>query len=426
MVWFDAAPPGLAAHLVTACLAVLAGGGGLLLLRKGRQLELRVEALRGWVNLVAGQQDLARRDVAPDADAVDRVQLAIIDMIGLRTDQQSTVYRRLEEVLNALPDGIAVLTQEGLISLVNTAGRPLFGDAERVIGKSVFETLSRQSLGEAIHRARAAGRPVDTELFTIWSDSFPATVTVIGQEGSALLRYPAAEAATLRGEHDLSLHDRPPVPVTPGPGTALSELSALAVDTETTGLNPRIDRVISIGAIRLHGERLYRSSTLNLLVNPGRSIPNRTIAIHGISNSMVTGAPPFAAVAEQVAAAASGLALIGFHTDFDLRMLQGEMRRCGRDWSPGPSLDVMLLYAALFPEAKSLLLDDLAIAFDVPVIGRHSALGDALTTAEIYSRLVPILVGRGVATLAGAQALQAEAAKRLARAGGRVRGIGAS
>ena len=86
----------------------------------------------------------------------------------------------------------------------------------------------------------------------------------------------------------------------------------------------------------------------------------------------------------------------------------------------------MLLYAALFPEAKSLLLDDLAIAFDVPVIGRHSALGDALTTAEIYSRLVPILVGRGVATLAGAQALQAEAAKRLARAGGRVRGIGAS
>lgn len=425
MAWFDATPPGLAAHLVTALLAAISCGGGLLLLRQARRLELRIEALRGWVNLVAGQQDLARRDVAPDADAVDRVQLAIIDMIGLRMDQQSSVYRRLEEVLNALPDGIAVLTQEGLISLVNTAGRPLFGAEERVIGKSVFEVLSRQSLGEAIDRARAAGRPVNTDLFTIWSEPIPATVTVIGQEGSALLRYPAAEAATLRGEHDLSLHDRPPAPTMPRPETPLAELSAVAVDTETTGLNPRQDRVISIGAVRLQGARLYRSSTLNLLVNPGRTIPNRTIAIHGISNSMVAGAPPFAAVAEQVAAVVGGLPLVGFHTDFDLRMLQGEMRHCGRDWLPGPCLDVMLLYAALFPDARSLLLDDIAAAFDVPVIGRHSALGDALTTAEIYSRLVPLLTGCGVTTLAEAEALQVETIKRLSRSNGRARGFGA-
>lgn len=426
VAWFDTMPLSLAAHLVTALLAAAAIGGGLSLLRQARRLELRIEALRGWVNLVAGQRDLARRDIAPDADAVDRVQLAIIDMIGLRMDQQSTVYRRLQEVLNALPDGIAVLTQEGLISLVNTAGRPLFGDTERVIGKSVFETLSRQSLGEAIDQARAAGRPIDTELFTIWSEAIPATVTVIGQEGSALLRYPAAEAASARGEHDLSLHDRPPAPSTPGPGTPLAELSALAIDTETTGLNPRQDRVISIGAIRLQGERLYRSSTLNLLVNPGRSIPNRTIAIHGISNSMVAGAPPFAAVADQVVEAIDGLTVIGFHTDFDLQMLQSEMRHCGRDWLPGPSLDVMLLYAALYPDARSLLLDDIAAVFDVPVIGRHSALGDALTTAEIYARLVPMLIGRGIATLAQAEALQVEAAKRLARSNGTARGFGAS
>ncbi len=425
MAWLDTAPPGLAAHLVTAFLAAIACGGGLSLLGQTRRLQLRIEALRGWVNLVAGEQGLARREIAPDADAIDRVQLAIIDMIGLRMDQQSTVYRRLEEVLNALPDGIAVLTQEGLISLVNAAGRPLFRGEERVIGKSVFETLSRQSLGEAIDRARAAGRPVDAQLFTIWSDPIAATVTVIGQEGSALLRYPAAEAANLRGEHDLSLHDRPPAPLAPRPETPLAELSALAIDTETTGLDPRQDRVISVGAVRLQGTRLYRSSTLNLLVNPGRSIPNRTIAVHGISNSMVAGAPPFAAVAEQVTGATEGVALVGFHTDFDLRMLQSEMRHCGRDWLPGPCLDVMLLYAALFPDARSLLLDDIAAAFDVPVIGRHSALGDALTTAEIYARLVPVLSGRGCTTLAEAEALQVEVVKRLSRSNGRARGFAA-
>lgn len=421
MAWIDAVPSNPAANfgadVVAALLAALACAGGVALAWTIRKWELRVEALRGWVNLVAGQSDLTRREVAVEADAVDRVQLAVIDMIGMRLDQQSAVYRRLEEVLNALPDGVAVVTPEGLISLVNAPGRPLFGGAERVIGKSVFEILSRQSLSEAIAQARAAGRPVSAEIFTVWSEAVPATVALIGEEGSALLRYPAGEAASHRGEHDLSLHDRPSPPMPLTPETPLAALPALAIDTETTGLNPKQDRVISIGGVRLQGARLFRSSTLNLLVNPGRTIPSRTIAVHGISNSMVAGAPYFPAVADDVAAATDGLVMIGHHVAFDVQMLRNEMRLCGREWLPPHCLDVMLLYAALFPEAKSLLLDDMAAALEVPVIGRHSALGDALTTAEIYARLVPALIGRGVETLSAADLLQHEAAKRLGRAG---------
>lgn len=419
MALVDTAPQGMAANFVAAALAGLAGLGGVVLVQQVRKWELRVEALRGWVNLVAGQSEITRREVPPEADPVDKVQLAIIDMIGMRMDQQSAIYRRLEEVLNALPDGVAVVTQEGLISLVNAPGRPLFGAEERVIGKSVFEILSRQSLSEAIDRARSAGRPVASEIYTVWSEAIPVTVALIGQEGSALLRYPAAEVATLRGENDLSLHDRPAplLPVTLE--TPMTTLPALAIDTETTGLNPRQDRVISVGGVRLDGARLFRSSTLNLLVNPGRTIPNRTIAVHGISNSMVAGAPPFSAVADEVEAATAGLVMVGHHVAFDVEMLRGEMRQCGRDWLPAHSLDVMLLYAGLFPERKSLLLDDIAGALEVPVIGRHSALGDALTTAEIYSRLVPTMIGRGIETLGAAFALQAEAAKRLGRSSDR-------
>jgi DNA polymerase III epsilon subunit-like protein len=139
---------------------------------------------------------------------------------------------------------------------------------------------------------------------------------------------------------------------------------------------------------------------------------------------MVAGAPFFPAVADDVAAATDGLVMIGHHVAFDVQMLRNEMRLCGREWLPPHCLDVMLLYAALFPEAKSLLLDDMAAALEVPVIGRHSALGDALTTAEIYARLVPALIGRGVETLSAADLLQHEAAKRLGRAG--VREIGST
>ncbi|HWA49945.1 MAG TPA: exonuclease domain-containing protein [Dongiaceae bacterium] len=397
-----------------SALAVCVGAAGLLL--RERALILRVEQLRGWVNLVAGQSDMARHEVAADADAVDRVQLAILDMIGMRLDQQSAIYRRLEEVLNALPDGVAVITPEGLVSLVNAPGRPLFRHAGKAIGTSVFEVLSRHALGDAIAQARSAGKPVDADLYTVWSEHLRATVTLIGNEGSILLRFPASEAVSGGGEHDLSLHDRPPAAAPATAETPLAHVSAIAIDTETTGLDTRNDRVISIGGVRLQGERLYRSATLNFLVNPGRPIPNRTIAVHGISNSMVADAPLFPGIAAEFAAATENLVMVGHHVAFDVRMLENEMRAARRDWLPAHSLDVMLLYAGLFPDRTTLSLDDMAAALNVPVIGRHSALGDALTTAEIYVRLVPLLIERGFATLGAAEGLQAEAEARLRRA----------
>ena len=209
------------------------------------------EQLRGWVNLVAGELESLRREIASDADAVDRVQLAIIDMLGMRIDQQGAIYRRLGDVLNAIPDGVVVVTPEGLISLVNAAGRPLFGSQDSVIGTSIYETLSRHSLADALALARDSEKPVSAVLHTVWSDALHATVARIGSDGSALLRFPATEAAAAALEHDLSLHDRPVRPVPSRPRHRSPELPAVALDTETTGLDPNNDRVISIGAVPL-------------------------------------------------------------------------------------------------------------------------------------------------------------------------------
>ena len=414
-----AAVEGPALWFLTVCAAGAAILSGLGIARLARRWELRLEQLRGWVNLIAGDSESVRRDVASNTDAVDRVQLAVIDMLGMRLDQQAAIYRRFEDVLNALPDGVVAVTQEGLISLVNAAGRPLFGADGSVIGKSIFETLSRHSLDDALRLAGEAGRPVAVDLKTVWSDTLHATVAGIGSDGSALLRFPAREAATVRLEHDLSLHDRPHQPVAATQKTALAELPALVLDTETTGLEVARDRVISIGAVRAQGTRLFRTAALNLLVNPGRSIPNRTIAIHGISNAMVAEAPAFAAIADRVSESTRGLVLIGHHIGFDVGMLQHEMRLCGREWSPVAALDIMLLYSGIFPDRRALTLDEMAADMGVPVIGRHSALGDALTTAEIYVRLVAGLAARGIVTLGDALAFQRDAAGRLnANAGG--------
>jgi len=410
---------GPALWFLTVCAAGAAILSGLGIAHLARRRELRLEQLRGWVNLVAGDSESVRRDVAPNTDAVDRVQLAVIDMLGMRLDQQAAIYRRFEDVLNAIPDGVVAVTQEGLISLVNAAGRPLFGADGSVIGKSIFETLSRQSLDDALKRTLKEGKPVAASLATVWDDVLHATVAGIGSDGSALLRFPAKEAATVRLEHDLSLHDRPLQPIAVTPKTALAELPALVLDTETTGLEVARDRVISIGAVRTQGTRVFRTAALNLLVNPGTPIPSRTIAIHGISNAMVAEAPLFGVIADRVSECTQGLVLIGHHIGFDVGMLQHEMRLCGREWSPVAAVDIMLLYAGVFPDRHALTLDEMAADMSVPVIGRHSALGDALTTAEIYVRLVADLAARGIATLGDALAFQQDAAGRLkADAGG--------
>jgi hypothetical protein len=202
----------------------------------------------------------------------------------------------------------------------------------QTVGQSAFEVLSRHSLEEAIDRATGSATPISASLRTVHGETIEAMVTGLGADGGILLQYPASKADTIGEiEHDLTLHDRAPVPAPLSAAHSLAALPILALDTETTGLDPGIDRILSIGAVRMVGPRIYRGAAINELVNPGRKIPPGTIAIHGISNAMVAGAPVFADVAGRIEAATAGLVLLGHHIDFDCAMIRAEMRRIGRE-----------------------------------------------------------------------------------------------
>ena len=188
--------------------------------------------------------------------------------------------------------------------------------------------------------------------------------------------------------------------------TRLADLPALALDTETTGLDPVRDRIVSLGAVRLRGAELQRSEVLDLLINPERKIPAASTAVHGISDRMVLEAPAYAEVAPKVMAALTGVALIGHHTVFDLAVLRRASTAIGIDWQDPPWLDTALLYSALHPEARMFDLDAVAEHVGVAVHGRHTALGDALATAEIYLKLLPDLQDHGIVTLGQAMAFQ--------------------
>jgi DNA polymerase-3 subunit epsilon len=159
----------------------------------------------------------------------------------------------------------------------------------------------------------------------------------------------------------------------------LVDLAYTVFDTETTGLNPQQgDEILQIGATRLVNGRLLRGECFDLLVDPGRDIPPAGIPIHGITAAMVTGKPKITEVLPAFHAFAQDTVLVAHNAAFDMRFLQ------------------------LKEAATGLRFDQPVL--DVTVTGRHTALGDAMVTAEVFQKMLPLLAEQGIHTLGQARA----------------------
>ena len=192
--------------------------------------------------------------------------------------------------------------------------------------------------------------------------------------------------------------------------TSLALLSAISLDTETTGLVVAKARVIEIGACRLSDGNIVAGDDYAQLVDPQEPIPARSTAVHGIKDSDVAGQPHFRAAARRFAKWAGGATVIGYSIGFDLAILERECRRANLEWVAPRSLDVRHLVSALGPSLPDNALDTVAAWLGVEIAGRHRALGDAVATARVFRALVPRLAEHGIRTLA-----EAEAAARTAR-----------
>lgn len=179
----------------------------------------------------------------------------------------------------------------------------------------------------------------------------------------------------------------------------LSELAYTVFDTETTGLDPSGgDQIIQIGATRCVNGKLLRHESFEQLVNPGRLIPAAGVQVHGITQDMVQGKPDITEVLPAFYAFARDTVLVAHNAAFDMKFLQLQEKHTGLVFSH-PVLDTLLLSAVIHPNQESHRLESIAARFDVKVHGRHTALGDAMVTAEVWLRLLPLLQARGITTL---------------------------
>jgi len=182
------------------------------------------------------------------------------------------------------------------------------------------------------------------------------------------------------------------------------ELSALAYtvfDTETTGLTPSEgDEIISIGAVRIVNGHLLEQECFDRLVNPRRSVRRESQQVHGLTADMLADQPGIEDVLPAFHRFAEDTVLVAHNAAFDMRFLQLKEALTGVRFVQ-PVLDTLLLSALVHPGHVDAdhTLERIAQRLGIPVMGRHTALGDAIVTGEVFLKLIPLLAQRGIRTL---------------------------
>lgn len=180
---------------------------------------------------------------------------------------------------------------------------------------------------------------------------------------------------------------------------SLVDLSYTVFDTETTGIEPSAgDEIISIGAVRIVNGRLLQHEVFDQLVDPQRGIAPEAIAVHGIQPAMLAGQPTIASVLPAFAQFCEDTILVGHNAAFDMRFLQLKEGATGVRFTQ-PVLDTLLLSAVIHPGQHEHGVEAVAARLGVNVMGRHTALGDAFVTGEIFLKMLPFLAERGIRTL---------------------------
>ena len=188
----------------------------------------------------------------------------------------------------------------------------------------------------------------------------------------------------------------------------LSALTYTVFDTETTGLQPsQGDEIISIGAVRIVNGRLLQQEIFDQLIDPRRPLPTESTAIHGITAEMLEGQPGIEAILPAFHRFSDDTVLVGHNAAFDMRFLQMKEASTGIRFIQ-PVLDTLLLSEVIHPNQDQHKLEAIAERLGITITGRHTALGDAMVTGEVFLRMLPLLADKGIHTLGDAR----EAAKK--------------
>ncbi|MGB5943597.1 MAG: 3'-5' exonuclease [Leeuwenhoekiella sp.] len=182
----------------------------------------------------------------------------------------------------------------------------------------------------------------------------------------------------------------------PGLKDELENIRLVSFDTETTGLDTKNDRILSIGAVLINGNRIEVSEVFECFLEQ-RTFNAESVAIHGILKMGKRDKISEETAIQKFLVFVGNSVLVGHHVGFDIAMINQALKRLGAPKLKNRPIDTASLYKRsihtvnrMSPQ-KVYSLDDLCAELKIPKEDRHKATGDAYITAiaylKIYNRL---------------------------------------
>jgi len=191
---------------------------------------------------------------------------------------------------------------------------------------------------------------------------------------------------------------------------SLQDLRYAVIDTELTSLDSRKNRVLSIGAIAMHGARIRLADQFYRVVNPGVEVPVESVMVHKLRpNDVEQGVAPSVALAE-LREFIVGRVLVGHFFHIDLKALRKELGDQQHELE-NPAICTARVHRWIQrqgrcredfeQEIERVDLETLAKAYDLEFRDAHHALEDAFLTARLWQKQIAKLQAMGVESLAG-------------------------
>lgn len=157
----------------------------------------------------------------------------------------------------------------------------------------------------------------------------------------------------------------------------------ICLDLETTGLNPKMDKITEIGAVKVKEGKVV--DTFSTLINPGRTLSERIVELTKITDEMLKPAPTIDKIIPDFLAFSEELPLLGHGILFDYSFMKRAVVNAGGQYER-MGLDTLLIARTYLPDLESRRLTFLCKHYGIP-LKAHRALEDALATKMLYDKL---------------------------------------
>ncbi len=171
-----------------------------------------------------------------------------------------------------------------------------------------------------------------------------------------------------------------------------SENEYIVYDTETTGLNPKIDEILSIGAVKIKDNKIITSEKFEIFVKPTKEINEESIKIHQIRNIDLQNGSELNEALDKFLHFIGSHTLVGYYLEFDVNMINKYLKPYLGIKLPNKQIEVSGVYhdkkIKFIPDGHiDLRFDTIMNDLGLPIFGKHDAINDAIMTAMMYVKL---------------------------------------